>query len=457
MSARRLLALLTCVVVVLGAIGYVALQAVPSGTASSPSRPRARANPSTTPGTEPVAPVAPAETAAPAPSCVPDASLGQAPQPAPTDLAAALAQLVADPRVAPHAVSLSVWIDGYGEVLAHEADRALAPASNQKLFTAMGALAVLGPDARLTTALRLTPAGDLVVVGGGDPTVTSSGPHSLSALAAQAQAQGITAVSGSLLVDESRHDGLRRAPGWQDWQIPTHTGPLSAFMVDDNRWRGDPGYLADPALGNAEELRGALSARGISIAGPTAYGSGAGGSTIASITSAPVVELVGAMLRASDNQIADLLLKEVGANASAPGALAAGAAATGDALAPLCLSLAGVTDDGSGLSRGNARSAREWRTLLHAARTAPWWTQLYEALPIAGRTGTLSGRLRGTPAENTVRAKTGTIIGGAALTGTGTTLSGRAFVFSVVVNGPGGEQAAGAIDTFVAAIAGHAA
>jgi D-Ala-D-Ala carboxypeptidase 3 (S13) family len=44
-------------------------------------------------------------------------------------------------------------------VLAHQANLALTPASNEKIFTAMGALALLGADARLTTEVRLTPRG----------------------------------------------------------------------------------------------------------------------------------------------------------------------------------------------------------------------------------------------------------------------------------------------------------
>ena len=88
-------------------------------------------------------------------------------------------------RIAPNAASVSVWIDGLGEVLTRDPDVALAPASNQKLLTAMGALAVLGPDARLVTEVRLAPSGDLVIVPGGDPTLASTGPHSLAELAAQ--------------------------------------------------------------------------------------------------------------------------------------------------------------------------------------------------------------------------------------------------------------------------------
>jgi D-alanyl-D-alanine carboxypeptidase/D-alanyl-D-alanine-endopeptidase (penicillin-binding protein 4) len=389
------------------------------------------------------------------PRCWPHESLAQpalAPTPA---LAAALDDFSASPLVAAHASSVSIWIDGRGEVLSRDPERALAPASNQKLLTAMGALAVLGPDARLATALHLTESGDLVIEPGGDATLTATGPHSLAALAVQARANGVTRVPGSLRVDETVFDGARRAPGWEDWQIPTYTGPMSAFMVDRNRWRADAAYLADPALANADRLRGALTAEGVTVAGPTGYASApVEGSVVAVLESPTVAELVGEMLQRSDNQIADLLLKRVGAVGTGHGSLAAGAAATVAALEPLCVALPGTTDDGSGLSRGNERSARELRELVQAsARGAAWWPALADGLPLAGRTGTLAGRFRGTPAEANVRAKTGTIIDGAALTGYGTTAGGRAFAFSVIVNGPGTETSAPAIDALVAAVA----
>jgi len=74
---------------------------------------------------------------------------------------------------------------------------------------------------------------------------------------------------------------------------------------------------------------------------------------------------------------------------------------------------------------------------------------------MAGRSGTLSSRFRGTPAEGTVHAKTGTIIGGIALSGYGTTISGRAFVFSVLVNGDRSQAASGSLDALIAAVAAH--
>jgi serine-type D-Ala-D-Ala carboxypeptidase/endopeptidase (penicillin-binding protein 4) len=409
-------------------------------------RDRLAARPRPAPTERPADPVAP--------PCSPDPSIAQPPSAPSPALAAALATFLGHPSVAPHRVGVSVWIDGRGEVLVHQPDVALAPASNQKIFTAMGALAVLGADARLTTEIRLTTDGDLVVAGGSDATLTSNGPHSVAALADQVRANGVGDLPGDLIVDETRHDGKPRASGWQDWQIPTYTGPLSAFMVDDNRWRADPTFLADPALANADLLRPALASRGIGVPGPTVHATTpVGGTVVASLTSAPVGALLRDMLQRSDNQIADLLLKEVGHAATGTGSMAKGFAATTAALAPLCVSLSGVTDDGSGLSRGNARSAREWRVMLQAARTQPWWPALVDGLPLAGRSGTLAGRFQGTAAEANVRAKTGTIIGGTALSGYGTTVGGRAFVFSVVVNGPGAEAGADAIDALVAAVA----
>jgi serine-type D-Ala-D-Ala carboxypeptidase/endopeptidase (penicillin-binding protein 4) len=180
-----------------------------------------------------------------------------------------------------------------------------------------------------------------------------------------------------------------------------------------------------------------------------------GSAIVASVTSAPASALLTDTLLRSDNMAAEQLLKEVGHATGMPGSTAGGLAATRAALAPLCVPLAGADDDGSGLSRANGRSAREWRTLLQAARTEPWWPHLHAALPVAGRSGTLASRFRGTPAEGSVRAKTGTIIGGIALSGFGTTVGGRAFVFSVIVNGDRSQAASGALDVLVAAVAAH--
>jgi D-alanyl-D-alanine carboxypeptidase/D-alanyl-D-alanine-endopeptidase (penicillin-binding protein 4) len=156
------------------------------------------------------------------------------------------------------------------------------------------------------------------------------------------------------------------------------------------------------------------------------------------------------MLLRSDNEIAEALLREVGA-----GATAVGVARTAAALDGWCLHLSGTSGDGSGLSRADLRSAREWRRLLQAAAARPVGAAL-DGLPVAGRSGTLAGRLTGPATAGNVRAKTGTIIGGSALSGYATTTDGRAVVFSIVVNGDPGAAAGApaAIDRLVAAVVG---
>jgi serine-type D-Ala-D-Ala carboxypeptidase/endopeptidase (penicillin-binding protein 4) len=417
------------------------------------ARPSAR-TPTTPPPPSPTtAAPAPAPTA---PPCTPDPGLTAPAVPVPPDITLATQRFAADPRVTANQFGVSIWIDGLGEVVAQHPDLPLFPASNQKLLTAMGVLAVLGPDARFTTEVRLASDGNLVIVAGGDPSLAARGPHSLDALAAQVRAAGITVVPGALVVDDSRHDAMRRAAGWQDWQFPAYAGPLSALMVDRNRYRRDAAFLADPGLAHGDVLRAALAARGVHVAGPTVHGgSPESSAVVASLTSAPASALLtDAMLR-SDNMMAEQLLKEVGRSSGQPGSTHGGLAATRAALEPLCVPFAGADDDGSGLSRANGRSAREWRLLLQAARAEPWWPQLHDSLPVAGRTGTLASRFRGTPAEGRVLAKTGTIIGGIALSGFGTTNGGRGFVFSVLVNGAGSGSAQGPLDALISAVAAH--
>lgn len=401
--------------------------------------------------------LAPSTTASPtttAPACPVEPSIPTAaPQ---ADIAQAVATFANDARAAGNTVSASIWMDGYGDVGAFEPDAQLFPASNQKLLTAIGALAVLGPDRRLATEVRLTGDGALVLVAGGDPSLTGRGPNSLDALAAQVRAAGVAEVSGDLLIDESHHDSMRRAAGWQDWQVPAYAGSLSAFMVDRNRWHGDPAFLADPALANGDRLRQALAAHGVTVRGATRYGTAPSNAhVVARLTSAPIGTLLTDTLMRSDNMAAEELLKEAGRAATGVGSTVAGIAAARAEFERLCVVVAGRDDDGSGLSRSNGRSAREWVAILLAVRTEPWFQTFFDALPVAGRSGTLTGRFRGTAAEGRVHAKTGTIIGGIALSGYGTTVGGRAFVFSVLVNGDAAGSALGALDRLVEAVATH--
>ena len=345
---------------------------------------------------------------------------------APLSVTTALADAAAHPGFDGLDVGVSVWIEAWGEVLAVNPDLALAPASNQKLLVAIGAHALLDRDAQLHTTIERR--GDVLVVRpGGDPTLTSA---DLVLMAQQVADAGVLSAD-RLIIDAVAYPQEPRASGWLDWQIPTYVGPLSALMIDDNRWTRDAEFVADPALINGRRVAEYLKAEGVSV-GTVELGSSPPGEVLAEHLSPKIDELVQSMLLASDNQHGDLLLVELGRITTGEGTLLAGASAVNSVLRDLCVEIDGTTDDGSGLSRRNQRSAREMRQILQAL-DGPSRDRLLAQLPVGGVSGTLASRFRTNPGR--VHAKTGTIIGGRALSGYTTTDGGRDVVFSIIVNG----------------------
>ena len=386
--------------------------------------------------------------------------------PAPPGFVEAVQAALADPRFEAATVGLAVWVEGLGMVVSHNAEMALRPGSNEKLLVAWGAYGVLGATGALLTEVRAagevagnTLAGDLVLVGGGDPTLRSTGPHSLDRLAQAVRAAGITYVTGDLVVDESRFDGQRKAPGWTERHVPNFVGPLSAVAVDFNVHRTDPEYLAHPALGNLNLFRAALQARGVTVAGGERAGPAPEPApVIAALRSPPVAGLVAQMLTNSDNFVAEMLLKAVGYYAKGLGSWDNGVAAVRELALEAGVALTGRAADGSGLSRENSRPAREWAELLAVARDQPWFDSFLGGLAVAGRTGTLANRFLGTPAAGNVRAKTGSVREARALSGYLTTAGGRRVVFSLVVNSnPVPVAVIAAMDGLVASMAASAA
>lgn len=102
--------------------------------------------------------------------------------------------------------------------------------------------------------------------------------------------------------------------------------------------------------------------------------------------------------------------------------------------------LAGIADgdvvlsDGSGLSRKDLVTPRAVVQLLRYAAAQPWGELYRSTLPVAGEDGTLSDRMKNTPAANKIFAKTGTIGHGNALSGYATTLHGERIAFSILGN-----------------------
>jgi D-alanyl-D-alanine carboxypeptidase/D-alanyl-D-alanine-endopeptidase (penicillin-binding protein 4) len=93
-----------------------------------------------------------------------------------------------------------------------------------------------------------------------------------------------------------------------------------------------------------------------------------------------------------------------------------------------------VLSDGSGLSRKDLVTPRAVVQLLRYAAGQPWGELYRSTLPVAGEDGTLSDRMKNTPAANKIFAKTGTIGHGNALSGYATSLEGERIAFSILGN-----------------------
>jgi D-alanyl-D-alanine carboxypeptidase/D-alanyl-D-alanine-endopeptidase (penicillin-binding protein 4) len=140
-----------------------------------------------------------------------------------------------------------------GRVLvAREADKEFAPASNFKLLDAATALAFLGPRYRFVTQLFARGAldqgvldGDLVLVGGGDPVLARK---DLQAAAAAVAAHGIQSITGTVVVDESFFDRQRYGGGWSWDDFPYYyQPPIQALAIEEGT--ADIAVKPGPAAG----------------------------------------------------------------------------------------------------------------------------------------------------------------------------------------------------------------
>src|SRR5689334_7918645 len=227
---------------------------------------------------------------------------------------------------------------------------------------------------------------------------------------------------------------------------------------------GDAGWVGgvaipDPALAFVTMLRDALVKRGVKIDGRVrTVNSRSGGSIVpantaeapaipapvevASLQSPPFSVIAAHTLKPSQNQYTELILRTLGRTQAAPtseGRIRDDEDA-GLEVVRTFLRQAGIGDndvalnDGSGLSRNDLISANTTVQLLTFMTKHKYFEQFREALPIAGIDGTLRTRMRGTPAEGNVRAKTGSLSSVASLSGYVTTAGGEHLVFSMMLN-----------------------
>ncbi len=233
---------------------------------------------------------------------------------------------------------------------------------------------------------------------------------------------------------------------------------------------GDAGFrggvaIPNPPLAFVSMLRDALLKRGVKIDGqlrsvndrtggtmlpriPAGFNSPSGTINqfpieITSLSSPPFSVIAAQTLKPSQNQYTEMILRTLGrtqAQLNADTGRDRSDEELGLNIVRSFLHQTGIADtdvaldDGSGLSRNDLISANTTVQLLTYMAKHKYFAQFRDALPIAGVDGTLSSRMRGTPAEKNLRAKTGSLSSVASLSGYVTTASGEHLVFSMMLN-----------------------
>ncbi|WP_051683846.1 D-alanyl-D-alanine carboxypeptidase/D-alanyl-D-alanine-endopeptidase [Blastococcus sp. URHD0036] len=376
-----------------------------------------------------------------------------APAPDPAALDAALAPALDSSALgaAPAAVVVDV---ATGDVLLdRDGERPAVPASTAKLLTAAAALTTLGPERTFTTTVVAGAApGEVVLVGGGDPTLSTTDPSltypgapTVADLAGQVQQTlgGIPVTS--VVVDNGLFTGPLTAPGWGPGDAPsTYAAPVTATAVDGARIApGSPQRSGAPGTDAGRALAEAL---GVPEATVRLGDAPEGARELGSVRSAPVARLVEQTLAQSDNLLAEALGRHVALARDLPATFDGVAEAVPAALDEAGFDLEGVTlADGSGLSAVDRVPAALLTGLLTAAAdgSAPDLSALVSGLAVAGYDGTLAERGDDDPATapGAVRGKTGTLLGVHALAGTVVTADGRLLAFAFLADGVSGGEA----------------
>ena len=296
-------------------------------------------------------------------------------------------------------------------------DSGRVPASVEKLFVTATALLRWGPTTELfTRVVTRSPldgsgviAGNVWLVGGGDPTLTDD---KLANLAANVSANGVERIDGGVRADDTAFDRRRGTPRTGFAPDGDLGGRLGALLLGR-------GFQADPAAYVGRRFVRFLRAEGITVTGRTGKGRAPDeevASELASMPSPPIAALVRFTLVPSDNFLAEMLLKGLGwAFGGGFGTTGSGAQVVEQTLRPY-----GITPrivDGSGLSRANSTTPREVVQLFARMEDQAFAATWRRSLAVAGRTGTVHDRMRGTPAAGRCRVKTGTIIGVSNLAG----------------------------------------
>jgi serine-type D-Ala-D-Ala carboxypeptidase/endopeptidase (penicillin-binding protein 4) len=371
-------------------------------------------------------------------------SVGAGPSPTEKALADVLGPLLGDPALGSERAAAVVDLATGKRLYGKGADDALTPASTTKIATAVAALTAAGADHRIATRTVLEAGAsgkqEVVLVGGGDPTLTArkdaEGNASLRTLAddtARALKDRKT-DEVTLSYDTSLYEGPDVHPIGLD---NTNVARVTALMADEGRLDDSSSGTAkrseNPAADAAKKFADLLKDRGIKTTVPGPSKATDRAKALATVKSPPLSALVERMLTSSDNDIAEALARQTAVAADEPASFKGGGTAIRKQLKKLGLPLKGAEfADGSGLDRADKLTA-DLLTALLAKAADPAHPELRAALtglPVAGFTGTLSTRYAGQPGTGLVRAKTGTLTGVHTLAGTVVDTDGHLLAFA---------------------------
>ena len=393
----------------------------------------------------------------------------------------------------------------------------MMPASNMKIVTLAAAAETLGWDYRFKTTLETSGAidagtlkGDLVVRGGGDPTINKRDNRAEAVFdqwAATLKAAGIQRIEGNVVGDAGAFGGSGLGQGWSwDYLQYGYAAPVSALEYNENiatltirpaatagedaalelspstglglihhvvtgpagspttveierpdgAWLDVTGSIAAdaapatrdvavarPALHFAHALLLGLVQRGIEVHGlPVEDRPGKNvlvprpRQVLAETASPPLRDIATTMMKVSQNLYAETLLRAIGSSRGQPATAENGRAAARDVFTAWKIDPdTYVQADGSGLSRYDYVTPATIVALLERLHADPRHRDAFlGTLPIAGKDGTISTRLRATRAEANAVAKTGSISNVRALSGYVRTRDGELLAFSILAN-----------------------
>ncbi|MFD2468560.1 D-alanyl-D-alanine carboxypeptidase/D-alanyl-D-alanine endopeptidase [Amycolatopsis silviterrae] len=356
----------------------------------------------------------------------------------------------------------------------HASNTPLTPASTTKILTVAAALLAMEPTKRISTKIvQGAQPGTVVIVGGGDPSLTAlpvgtdsplyPGAAHVDDLVNQVKKAGGNVTKVQL--DASAYSGPNTAPGWEPGDAPSLFGaPIVPAMTDGGR--GNPKVDETMRSANPGTTLTQLVADKL---GGTPGGPGKapeGAKVLGEVQSAPLPDLAYALLQISDNVLADALGRQVAMATGGEASFAGASAAVKKVLADHGFDVNGLQlFDTSGLSNQNKVPARLLAQVLAAAAgpdgkdpNTPKLRPLLAGLPVAGSPdGTLHGRYHSGETQGGkgwVRAKTGTLTGVNTLAGYVLDSDNRVLAFAFMSNGSDKNSGQAALDVLATALRG---